>query len=250
LGVNGGYTQTDVTELAKLLTGWTVDRSEGGTGQVQFVATLHEPGPKRVLGKTYAEGPQALDTLLRDLSRHPSTARHIATQLVRHFVSDEPAPALVDAVAARFTSSEGDLGAVAEALFSHELAWRSDTPPKFKRPEEWLLSAHRVLQLPVTQPERLLQSLTEMGQEVGKAPSPAGWPDRSADWLAPDALWKRVAWAGRFGNEHATRVDARLLATQSLGADLREDTRLHIERAESSGQALALCLLSPEFQRR
>jgi len=114
LGVNAGYTQEDVTQTARLLTGWTVGPQTGG--KVAFVPIIHEPGSKTILGKRYAEGPQALDQLLGDLSTHPACARFVATKLVRHFVTDEPPAALVDAVALRFRASGGDMQAVARAL--------------------------------------------------------------------------------------------------------------------------------------
>ena len=256
LGVNGGYAQADIGELAKLLTGWTVARDEetaadgANASAVRFAAALHEPGSKRVLGKTYPAGAEAVDALFTDLARHPSTARFVSTKIARHFVADAPPAALVDALAARFQATDGDLLAVAQTLFSHDLAWRADTTAKFKRPEELLLSAHRVLKLPLLQTERSYLALVAMGQAVGRTPSPAGWPDRSEDWLAPDALWKRVEWAGSFAAEHAAMADARQLAELSLGRDLGADTRAQIERAASGSQALALWLASPEFQRR
>ena len=250
LGVDGGYTQADVTETARLLTGWTVRFY--GDGTVGFQAALHQPGPKTILGKRYAEGPQALDALLADLSRHPATARHLATKLARHFVTDEPPPALVEAVAQRYLASEGDLRATAQALFAHELTWSPQHPPKFKRPEELLLSAHRMLKLPLGGPalEAAVQALQALGQPPGRAPSPQGWPDRSEDWLSPDALYKRVLWAERFAARHASAADARALSRLAYGEDLGEATRLQIERADSGAQALALWLASPEFQRR
>ena len=250
LGVDGGYTQADVTETARLLTGWSV--RFGGDGQAGFGPALHQPGSKTILGRRYAEGPQALDELLADLARHPATARHLATKLARHFITDEPPTALVDEVAAAYRASDGELRATARALFGHELAWRSDLAPKFKRPEELLLSAHRLLQRPIAMAEldATAQSLQAMGQNPGRAPSPQGWPDRSEDWLAPDALFKRVRWAERFAAAHGAQADARELARLSLGEDLGAGTRQQIERAESGAQALALLLASPEFQRR
>ena len=275
LGVHGGYTQADVTEGARLLTGWTVPRDPNGNaagglgarlaaaqipstddaaaGRGIFVAALHEPGAKRVLGKSYADGPQAAEQWLADLARHPSTATHVSTKLVRHFVTDDPPAVLVDAVAARFRATDGDLLAVAQALFGHDLAWRGDLPPKFKRPEELLLSAHRVLKLPVqsqAQAARLGFAMAEMCQPPGRAPSPQGWPDRQEDWLAPDALWKRVEWASQFAQTAGTLADARTLADASFGADLGAETGRQIERAESAAQAMALLLASPEFLRR
>lgn len=248
LGVNGGYTQNDVTETAKLLTGWTVRPDTAG--KAGFVPALHQPGRKTILGKSYPEGPEALDQLLTDLANHPSCAKFVATKLVRHFVTDNPPPLLVDAVAARFRNSSGNLMAVAHTLFTHDLAWSSDHAPKFKRPEEFVLSAHRMVQVPLAPVQSLVADVQAMGQATGRAPSPQGWPDRSEDWLSPDALLKRVQWAERLGELHRERVDARALAPSVWGADLSQNTLQQIQRAESASQALALALASPEFQRR
>jgi uncharacterized protein (DUF1800 family) len=248
LGVNGGYTQNDVTETAKLLTGWTVRPDTAG--KAGFVPALHQPGHKTILGKSYPEGPEALDQLLTDLANHPSCAKFVATKLVRHFVTDNPPPLLVDTVAARFRNNGGNLMAVAHSLFTHDLAWSSDHAPKFKRPEELVLSAHRMLQIPLVPVQSLAADVQAMGQATGRAPSPQGWPDRSEDWLSPDALLKRVQWAERLGELHRERVDARALAPSVWGADLSQNTLQQIQRAESASQALALALASPEFQRR
>ncbi len=248
VGVHGGYSQADVTELARLLTGWTVSRDDAM--KTVFQPALHEPGPKRVLGRRYREGPEAVDALFEDLAHHPGTARWVATKLARHFVADEPPAALVDALALRFRASDGDLRSVATTLFEHDLAWRADTAAKFKRPEELLISAHRLLKLPIVQTEKLALGLAQMGQPIGRPPSPQGWPDRREDWLGPDALLKRVEWAAALADEHASRADARQLAALAWGSDLGLDTRQQIDRAESGTQALALLLASPEFQRR
>ena len=247
LGVHGGYTQADVTETARLLTGWTV-RADGSGAS--FVPALHEPGAKKVLGRSYPEGPEAVDRLLRDLAQHPSCATFLATKLVRHFVTDEPPAALVQAVAARFRASDGDLRATAQALTDHPLAWSSGHPPKFKRPEDLVVSAHRVARLPLMPVEPLAYATQLMGQPMARAPSPQGWPDRTEDWLSPDALLKRVQWAERFAQTQGRVVDARAVSSQALGADLSDNTRQQIERAASGVQALTLWLASPEFQRR
>lgn len=248
LGVRGGYTQTDVRELARLLTGWTTGRAEqSGAG---FLPALHEPGNKTVLGRTYREGPQALDDVLNDLARHPATADHLADKLARHFVADDPPPALVQAVARRFRETDGDLLQTADALFNHEQAWGPHRPGKARRPEELLLTAHRLLQLPMGPPDRSVAALVTMGQPVARAPSPQGWPDRQDDWLSPDALLKRVEWAVAMGRGAGHLADARQLAELSWGASLSSDTRTQIARAESGAQALTLLLSSPEFQRR
>ena len=247
LGVSGGYTQSDVTETARVLTGWTLRRQD--SGESGFVAAMHEPGRKQILGRSYQEGPDALGRLIYDLSRHASTATFIATKLARHFVADDPPPALVQQLATNFRESDGDLSQLAIALFSHELTW-SAQEPKFKRPEDWIISVHRVLQQPVARVERWWQAATAMGQAVLRAPSPQGWPDRDADWVSPDALWKRSEFAGLMGQQWGNRIDARTAASRAHGDALSEGSRLALERAESPAQAMALWLASPEFLRR
>ena len=247
LGVDGGYTQADVTELARLLTGWTIDRE---SGRSHFVAAIHEPGDKRVLGHRYAEGPQALDQLLADLAAHPATARHLARRLACHFLADVPPEPLVAALATRFFESGGDLRQTARALLEHELAWRPMGPGKARRPEELFVATHRLLHRPAGPAARWSAALAAMGQPPGRAPSPRGWPDAEADWLGPDALRQRVAWAVDIGERMNAGVDARRLAREAFGDALGEATRREIERADSGAQALALLLASPDMQRR
>lgn len=247
VGVQGGYTQADVTELARLLTGWTIDPD---TATPRFVAARHEPGDKRVLGRRYAEGPGALDAVLADLAAHPATARHLSQRLVRHFVADRPPEPLVAAVAQRFLVSGGDLRQCAQALFEHDLAWSSDGPGKARTPEDWFVATHRLMRQAPPAAQRWNAALTAMGQPPGRAPSPQGWPDTEADWLGPDALRQRVAWAVDLGESLGAAIDARRLARDAFGARLSEATRREVERADSGAQALALLLISPEMQRR
>jgi len=248
LGVHAGFSQSDVTQTALLLTGWTVSPQTGGKSE--FFPALHQPGNKVILGKTYPEGPEALDVFLTDLSRHPACANFMATKLCSHFVTDNPSPALVKAVAHRFTQSDGDLVDTAKALFSHDAAWAGDNPPKFKRPEELIISAHRMLNLPLRAVEQNVGAVISMGQSLGRAPSPQGWPDRSEEWLSPDSLLKRVQWADRFGEANRDSADPRSLMRLAFAQDLSINTAQVIERAESAAQALALALSSPEFLRR
>ncbi len=245
-GAGGGYTQADVTAFAALLTGWRVALQEPDAGQ-RFDAAWHEPGPKLLLGKRYPEGPEALRLALHDLALHPATARFLATKLARHFVADDPPPALVDALASSYLGHAGELAPVYRTLIAHPLAWQPEAA-KLKTPEEFVVSSLRVLQR--DDPGALAAGVGGLGQRIHVAPSPAGWSDRAADWLGPDAVWKRVEWATRVAERLGAGVDARELAARSFGPLLGEATRTQIERAADGRQALALLLLAPEFQRR
>jgi len=249
----GAYGQADVTAFAAVLTGWRTPRDPAVDAPL-FDANWHEPGRKTVLGKTYPEGPEALRQVLHDLAAHPATARFVATKLARHFVADEPPPALVDRLAAVYLKTDGQLGEVYRELIHHEAAW-SPAPAKLKTPEEFVVSTARLLGAA----ERMFErpeanaggaAVLALGQRLMAPPSPAGWPDRSEDWLGPDAVWKRVEWATRLADRAGRSVDARRLAAQSLGPRLGAETARQIERAADGSQALALLLLAPEFQRR
>ncbi|MBL8324832.1 MAG: DUF1800 domain-containing protein [Rubrivivax sp.] len=251
----GGYTQADVTEFARVLTGWRVPLREmlaagSATEPTRFEPGWHDPGPKTVLGKRYREGPGALDEVLGELARHSSTARFVSYKLARHFVADEPPAALVAALAEAFSRSGGDLPTLYRTLVESPLAWQP-APAKLKTPEEFVVGSARLLSLGEQAFERNPDGgIAALGQRVQAAPSPAGWPDRAEEWLGPDAVWKRVEWATRVAGRLGRQVDARALARASLGPWLTEETARQIERAADGPQALALLLLAPELQRR
>lgn len=251
----GGYTQADVTEFARVLTGWRVALrevlNEGTAGDpVRFDAAWHQPGKKTILGRSYPEGPDALDLVLRDLAQHPSTARFVSTKLARHFVADDPPPALVARLEANFRRTGGDLAQLHRTLVESPEAW-APQPAKLKTPEEFVISTVRLLGLSEQAFTRQADgSIGQLGQRVQAAPSPAGWPDRAEEWLGPDAVWKRVEWATRVADRTGRNTDARSLARESLGPLLQDDTLRQIERAADGPQAMALLLMSPEFQRR
>lgn len=250
LGVDGGYTQADVTAFAAVLTGWRAPRLPRGDEASFFDPAWHEPGAKTVLGRRYGEGPQALTEVLHDLARHPATARFIAGKLARHFVADDAPASLVDRLARAFSDSAGDLPSVYRELVRAPEGW-SSLPTKLKTPEELVVSSARVLRVGDAMLARGRDAgIGMMGQRVQAAPSPAGWPDRADEWLGPEAVWKRLEWATRVGERIGRQLDARLLASRALGPWLGDDSRQQIDRAADGPQALALLLMAPEFQRR
>ena len=246
----GGYTQADVTEFARVLTGWRLGPQQTDPS-LAFDADWHEPGRKTVLGKSYPEGPQALGQVLHDLAHHPSTARFVCTKLARHVVADAPPPALVERLVNAWRASDGRLDEVCRALVQSPEAWEVQAA-KLKTPEEFVVSAARVLGIGerVMTRQASAAAVGALGQRLLAAPSPAGWSDRADDWLGPDAVWKRVEWSTRVADRVGDTIDARQLAGRSFGPLLSQSTRLQIERAADGPQALALLLMAPEFQRR
>ncbi len=250
LGVGGGYTQEDVIALAKLITGWSIDRGEGGAaGGFIFRPNVHEPGPKTLLGKKYQDaGEREGLAALEDIARHPSTARHIATKLARHFIADAPPASAVDRLAQSFSASDGDLLAVYRTLVSLSECW-TDPLAKFKTPYEYVLSAARLLGLK-PQAERVTIALESVNYRVFSAPSPAGYADIASAWVSPDAIKKRIDWAKTVSVLVPPRIVPLELAAQSFGPVMREETRFAISGAASGADGIALLLSSPEFQRR
>ena len=252
VGVDGGYTQADVTAFAKVLTGWTFGRAENQPafyGRFQFRKPAHEPGPQQVMGKIYAQrGIDQGEAVIADLANSAATARHIATKLARHFVADDPDPKLVAQLAGVFSKTHGDLMAVTKALVEAPEAWAAPRQ-KLKTPQEFLWSAVRALGLD-PKPELIGRGLADLGQPLWNPPSPQGFKDDAATWLAPDAMTTRVEVAELLAAQDKSTTDPQALATDLFGTTLSPDTATSIGRAESRGQGIALLLMSPEFQRR
>ena len=251
LGVRTVYTQEDVTNFAKVLTGWTIiptATNPAHGGEFQFHPRMHEPGPQTVIGTTYPDnGVEQGRAVLADLARHPATAKHVAFKLARHFVADDPPGPLVDRLAYRFLETEGDLKEVAIALVNAPEAWTEERR-KIKRPGEWLIGAIRATGLRGT-PARMTQTMLGLGEPLWQPPAPNGFSDDSAAWL--DGLAQRLVVANAFAQRVIERVvDPAEIADAALGPLASAETRQAIARAESKPQALALLLLSVEFQRR
>lgn len=253
LGVRTGYTQNDVTELARALTGWTLPGEQalgGGQSTFRFIQAMHEPGTRRVLGRDYPDsGEQQANAILQDLAVAPQTARHIATKLASHFVADEPPPALVQRLSDTYLRTQGDLSSVYRELASSLETW-AQRKGKFKAPWDWTISSLRALGRREIAPTQVTNLMNQMGQPVWRPGSPAGFADLDATWAAPDALLRRVEVAQRFVEQAGGTIDARVLAPQVLPGALSERTKNAIARSESPATALALLLASPEFLRR
>jgi uncharacterized protein (DUF1800 family) len=219
-------------------------------GAFVFRPRLHEPGVRTVMGKQYAQTDEAQPlAVLHDLANSPATAHHIAEKLARHFVADTPPPALVDRLARVFSDTGGDLPSVYRALADAPEAWPS-APAKFKTPWDWTVSSLRGLGRIDLQGVRAAPLLTQLGQQVWRPGSPAGYDDIAASWAAPDALVRRVELAQRFAARAGDRLDARTLGPQLLPGALSDATASAVSRAESAPTALALLLVSPDFLRR
>jgi uncharacterized protein (DUF1800 family) len=272
LGVNGGYTQADVTELARAITGWSTPvprqfqsgMSKGKRGTFAFFdqsapdsafvfrAAAHEPGARTVLRKTYAEGGfEQGRAILMDLARHPATARHLSLKLARHFVSDDPPPALVARMAKSYLDHDTDLAAVYRTLVESPEAWAANAR-KFKPPQDFVISALRAGSIEAgDDPKPLLGLLDTLGEPVFTPRSPAGFPDVAANWIDADALWKRVQAAEALSQRVVfAGLPPVELAGSVLGPALDSETATAIRRAESMQQAVATLFACPAFQWR
>ena len=253
LGVGGGYSQDDVTALANVITGWTYAGRQGqlgAPGSFVFNANAHQPGAQRVMGKTYS-APDVTqgEAVLADLARHPATAKFIAGKFARHFVADDPPPALVARLADVFAKTDGDLKALATALVDSDDAWKAPLS-KMRSPYEFLVASGRLLAQIPNDPGRYIGALNTLGQPLWSPAGPNGFPDSNAAWAAPEGLKLRLDISAQIASRLADGVDPRDLLELVAADAASVETRKTIERAESRQQALALLLMSPEFQRR
>lgn len=262
LGVRSGYSQSDVTELARAMTGITVVGMGRGNlgkrlqetaalGDTVFVGGLHEPGTRTVIGKTYAAtGEKQAREIIVDLAGSPLTARHIATKLARHFSSDTPPPQLVARLEKSFLKTGGDLPSLYQTLIDAPELWQA-TPAKFKSPWNWTVSAFRALDLKSLPPKMTAVNMcNQLGQPIWKPESPAGFADTTENWAGSAALMQRVELSAQLVRRHQGGSDARSIAEKVISGPLSKLTAETIANAESPAQGLALLLVSPEFLRR
>jgi uncharacterized protein (DUF1800 family) len=250
LGVNGGYNQGDVVELAKAITGWSIKKpnKEHGSGFV-FREYGHEPGNRQLLGKTYTQpGIEQGQQILRDLAMHPSTASHICKKIAHHFVSETAPQSLINKMQKTWLDNQGNIKKVMLTLFNAEEAWLP-TPQKFKTPREFVISAYRAIAPTKISGKKLFESLNYLGQKPFNAGSPAGFSDDASDWLGASALIARVEWSNLLSSR-GKGVNAEQVMASSIGDSISTNTYQTVMRAESRQQASTLLLMSPEFQRR
>jgi uncharacterized protein (DUF1800 family) len=268
LGVDGGYTQKDVTELARILTGWTIDRPQQG-GAFVFRAEMHDRGTKTFLGVTFhddgeKEGERALDLL----AAHPATARHVAFQLAQRFVADEPPAALVDHAARTFAETKGDLRAVVRAIITSPEFFAEDARrAKIKTPLEFVVSSVRATGASVANAQPLVAAMRTLGMPLYSCEPPTGYGMTSDAWVNTGSLLNRMNFAVQLvsGGRPAQRapvVDLAALAPDTsertrealvdtlLNGQASAATKETLARAENPRTLVALALGSPEFQRR
>jgi uncharacterized protein (DUF1800 family) len=250
LGVRTGYSQADVTSFAKVISGWSIfpPRDPDNGGEFNFNARMHEPGPQTVTGHSYAGmGFDQGAAVLLDLSRNPATARHIATKLARHFVADDPPPRLVEALRVSFAKSDGDLRELARTLLLAPEAWTAPRG-KLKRPGEWLVAAARATGVRSPDVRPLLNAQNMLGEPLWRPPAPKGFDDVNAAWM--DGLAQRLEIANQVARRMSQAGDPRELVDTALGPLASAETRQAVARAETRPEAVAMLLMSAEFQRR
>ncbi len=251
LGVDGGYTQADVTSLARIITGWTITQPDTDAlygGRFTFAPVSHEPGNHSLLGKLYdQQGLAQGEAALADIAVHPATAQHVAQKLAAHFIADDPPAALVERLRKTFIDTGGDLGAVTRALVTATDAW-SLAPSKLRSPVEFVVAAARLTGKPVD-PLQVLQPLPALGQPLWNPSGPNGFSDRTDAWQTPTGMKNRLDIAARLGDA-ASAADPMGLLAEAAGESASDATRLAVQRAASRAQGVAILLMSPEFQRR
>jgi uncharacterized protein (DUF1800 family) len=261
LGVDGGYTQKDVTEVARAFTGWTISNPQQGA-DFQFEPRIHDQGEKVVLGHTIKagggmnDGEQVLDIL----ARHPATAHFISLELARRFVSDTPPQALVDRAAARFRETDGDLREVTRMILtSPEFLSPDAVGAKIKTPLEFITSAVRATGADVADAMPLVRGMQQLGMPLYQCQPPTGYKDTSDAWTNTGALVNRMNFALQLASGRMPGVALNAAGAAATGPDaianvvggsVSDTTRATVEKATAAPQRLALVLGSPEFQKR
>jgi len=246
MGLASGYTQHDVTSFAAMLTGRMMNINGDSPGFV-FRADMHEPGDQTLMGHTFPASFAGSEAALEWIADHPATRRHIATQLVQHYVADAPPPGCVSRVEAALNNHDGDLTQAMLAVFALEESWQPLT--KFRQPADYIISVQRALNLPFEPGHVLLSATEDLGQPFRNPLLPNGWPDTAPDWLAGEALLKRADWSMTQAIRPGAPA-AQAVVDATLGDLCSASTRAAINAAPTAPEALATLFASPEFMRR
>ncbi|MFO1186751.1 MAG: DUF1800 domain-containing protein [Alphaproteobacteria bacterium] len=255
LGVDGGYTQADVTSFAKVITGWTFSNRNNGArpyGRFYFEPAFHEPGAQTVLGTSYAQtGVDQGLAVLKALAKHPSTIDHVCIKIAQYFHSDSPPASLVDALKSAWTATDGSLSAVANALVDAPEMWAAEQA-KVKSADDFWVSMLRAVDAQWPADWIIMWAYIMMGAPPFTAASPAGWPVASTAWAAPGPLRQRIQVTNNLCGGFAPNIPGDLVtfAQGILGPFLKPATVSQIQSAANRNEALAILFLSPEFQRR
>jgi len=255
MGVGAGYTQTDVRQLAELMTGLTV----GKNGR-KFNPKMSEPGVENVLGKAYARtgSLQNIENALQDIAVHPDTAKHLSQKLVRHFISDTPNREQIAYMVERYLATDGNLKATYTAMLEHPASW-ADIGGKVKQPFDYVASSLRALHVDLSDrgkaTKRLLNAtlrkgLLAMGQPYLRAGGPNGWPEEAEFWITPSGLTARIDWATTLASTYGQELDPRQFLKDSLADATNAQLRGLAAGAEVKWEGVALVLASPDFNRR
>lgn len=271
LGVDGGYSQADVTSFAHILTGWTISgiralapakirkaldqnntqqgNDDNMPGAFLFAPYLHEPGPKQFMGYEVAEnGVEEGMRVLRFLAKHPATARFIATKMARHFIADDPPESAINTLSRVFLQSGGNLRQMAACLIEMPECWANPLA-KVKTPTEYMVAIVRATGVNISDQE-LFKQIETLGQMPFSAPSPAGWPDRAESWIGAESLLRRISFAQEIAARIARTHDPRALLADVIGAGADQQTQLWISRAPDAIDGIAMVLAASAFQRR
>jgi len=253
LGVDGGYTQQDVVNVARAFTGWTIEEPRQGGG-FRFEPRFHDDGEKIVLGHKIKAGGEQSDgeQVLDILAKHPSTAKFIATKLARRFVSDTPPPALVDRAADKFRETDGNIREVVRTIVTSPEFFAAEAyRAKVKTPFEFVVSAIRATGADVVDAAPLAQAIRQLGMPLYMCQPPTGYADRADAWVNTGALLNRMNFALQLvsGRNRAVRPGDGAVSA-ALGGDISDATAATIAKATEPAQIAALTLGSPEFQRR
>lgn len=248
LGVDGGYSQADVIELAKGITGWSVNSKKKDSLGFYYRGNGHEPGARVLLGKSYTQkGVKQGEAMLKDLANHPNTAKYVCFKLARHFIADKPPASLIANLEKAWLASGGNISSVMHALIDAEESWQYEKQ-KLKTPREFIISALRLLEIKKIKPNNLYASFLTLGQRAFNAGSPAGYEDVKGGWDGANALMTRINWSNSVSA--LSKVNPKNAVKNAFANTLNDHTYKTIVRAESRKQSLTLLLMSPEFQMR